>query len=149
MVESDEHECPYCHRQQVAIDHINPNLFLRKYVNRWYEERQQKSSYSHTSLPQHSSSNSEQDSNVTSAKTSAFGDTENLDNIDEYDIAILSTSSVPVKTAPIVIRMQPTGPNSSPPQTTILTKPADITFEDGKIVESDSTSSRSVLNSFE
>ena len=137
-MESEEHECPYCHRQQVAIDHINPNLFLRKYVNRWYEDRQQTSFYPYFSLPQQ-----------TSTKTFASANTQNLDNIDEFDVAILPTSaqlsSVPVKTAPIVIRMQPTGHNLSPPRTTIVTKPADMTFEDGKATESDSTTPRLVF----
>lgn len=150
-MESEEHECPFCHRQNVPIDHINPNLFLRKYVNRWYEERQQKSSYSQMSLPQQTSvnnysvlSSTEHDPN----STSISANTQNLDDIDEYDIAILPTSvptPVPVRTAPIVIRMQPIGQSPSPPQSTVLTKPADIAFEDGKAPDSDQTTSRFVF----
>ena len=155
LVESEEHECPYCHRQHVPIDHINPNLFLRKYVNRWYEERQQKSSYLPMSLPQQTSLNtfsgplsSEQDSN----SMSALANTQSPDNLDEYDIAILPTGAptpLPIKTAPIVIRMQPSGQIPSPTQTTVLTKPADVTFEDGKAPDSDQTTFRFVFNSFE
>lgn len=90
----------------------------------------------------------EQNSNLTSTGTSGSANIHNLDDIDEYDVAILSATAqqsvVPIKTAPIVIRMQPTRQSPSPPQAMILTKPADMTFEDGKAPDSDQMISRLV-----
>jgi hypothetical protein len=45
--------------------------------------------------------------------------------------------------APIVIRMQPPGRSPSP-QPIVSTRPADMTFEDGKISDTDQTASRFV-----
>ncbi|CAF1020088.1 unnamed protein product [Rotaria sordida] len=151
LVESEDHECPHCHRQHVAIDQINPNLFLRKHVNRWREERQLKSSYPYMPLPQQtsivnysSSQTLEQDLDSTSTRTSGLINVQNSDDVDEYDEAILSTvpqqSVVPVKTAPIVIKMQPIGRSPSP-QPIVSTRPADMTFEDGKAPDTDQTTS--------
>ncbi|CAF3603690.1 unnamed protein product [Adineta steineri] len=136
LVESEDHECPQCHRQHVAIDQINPNLFLRKHVDRWREERQQKSSYSYMS---------------TSLRTPGSINILNSNDIDEYDAALLSTvtqqSTSSIKTAPIVIKMQPLGRSRSP-QSIVSTKPADMTFEDGKVSDSDQiTSSEKDVNS--
>jgi len=150
LVESEDHECPHCHRQHVAIDQINPNLFLRKHVNRWREERQQKSSYSYISIPSQTSTINyslsqtlEQDLDLT--RTSGSTNIQNLNDIDEYDAAILSTISqqsvVPIKTAPIVIKMQSLGQSPSS-QPIVLTRPADMTFEDGKAPDTDQTTSR-------
>jgi len=150
LVESEDHECPHCHRQHVAIDQINPNLFLRKHVNRWREERQQKSSYSYISIPPQTSTINyslsqtlEQDLDLT--RTSGSTNIQNLNDIDEYDAAILSTISqqsvVPIKTAPIVIKMQSLGQSPSS-QPIVLTRPADMTFEDGKAPDTDQTTSR-------
>ncbi|CAF4633613.1 unnamed protein product [Rotaria sp. Silwood1] len=158
LIESEDHECPHCHRQHVAIDQINPNLFLRKHINRWREEWQHKSSYPYMPLPQqtsivnYSSSHTlEQDLDSTSTRTSASINAQNSDDVDEYDAAIISTvpqqSVVPVKTAPIVIKMHPLGRSPSP-QPIVSTKPADMTFEDGKAPDTDqTTSSQKDINS--
>jgi hypothetical protein len=154
LVESEDHECPHCHRQQVAIDQINPNLFLRKHVNRWREERQHKTSYSYMSTPQQTStvnylSSQTLEQDLDSTRTSGLANIQNSIDIDEYDAAILPTilqqSVLPIKTAPIVIKMQPLGRSPSP-QPIVSTKPADMTFEDGKAPDTDQTTSRLVFS---
>ena len=136
LIESHDHECPSCHAQHVAIDQINPNLYLRNHIKRWHERRNQ-SYYPPSSQPQHTL---EQDMDPPSVNRS------NSNEIDEYDTAILSTSSQPSvssgKSAPIIIKMQPK--SQSPPLPAVLTRPADMTFEDEKASDSDHTASRSV-----
>ncbi|UJR16456.1 hypothetical protein I4U23_003358 [Adineta vaga] len=131
LIESPEHECPRCHAQHVAIDQINPNLFLRNHIKRW-RERQNQSFYPQSSMPQ---SNVDQDLESTSINRS------NSNEIDEYDTAILSTSSQPsvssTKTAPIIIKMQPK--SQSPPLSIAATRAADIVLEDEKTSDSDHT----------
>jgi hypothetical protein len=152
LVESEDHECPSCHRQHVVIDQINPNLFLRKHVKRWREERQQKSSYSYMSIIQPTSTVNylssqilEQDFDSSSTRTSELINAQNLNEVDEYDAAILAAipqqSVALVKTAPIIIKMQPSERNQSP-QPIVLTRPADMTFEDGKAPDTDQMTSR-------
>ena len=69
-----------------------------------------------------------------------------LHEIDEYDTAILSTSSQPsvssTKTAPIIIKMQPK--SQSPPLSIAATRAADIVLEDEKTSDSDHTAPRFV-----
>jgi hypothetical protein len=132
LIESVEHECPRCHCQDVAIDQINPNLYLRNHVERW-REGQNKSSYPHMSTSQHISLTLDQDLDTTPTRTPNFP---NLNDNDEYNPAILSHPVAPVKTAPIVIKMQPHGKSQSP-QPMVSTRPADMTFEDGKISDLD------------
>lgn len=88
----------------------------------------------------------EQDLDLTPTRTSGLTNNQNLNDIDEYDVAILPTipqqSIVPVKTAPIVIKMQSIGRSPSPLQPLVSTKPADMTFEDGKAPDTDQTTSR-------
>jgi hypothetical protein len=159
-VESEDHECPHpkCHRQHVAIDQINPNLFLRKHINSWHEERQHKSSYPYMSLPQQTSTTTmnysttqifEHDLDLISTRTSGSTNIQNLNDVDEYDAAILSSTTqqsvASIKAAPIIIRMQPTGRSPSPQQAIVLTKPADMTFEDGKAPDTDQTTLRFIF----
>ncbi|CAF0940507.1 unnamed protein product [Adineta steineri] len=144
LIESSEHECPSCHCQHVAIDQINPNLYLRNHIKRWHE-RQNQSSYSHPSAPQQTL---DQDSETTSINTP------NLNEIDEFDTAILSTTNshqhvTSVKSAPIIIKMQPRGKSQSPPPL-VSTRPADMTFEDEKTSDSNHiTSSQKDMNTNE
>jgi hypothetical protein len=83
----------------------------------------------------------EQDLDLTSTRTSG-----STNDLDEYDVAILSTipqqTVAPIKTAPIVIKMQSLGRSPSPSQPIVLTRPADMTFEDGKAPDTDQTTSR-------
>jgi hypothetical protein len=92
-----------------------------------------------------SSQTLEQDLDSISTRTSGLT---NSTDIDEYDAAILSTISQqsvpPVKAAPIVIKMQPLGRSPSP-QPIVSTKPADMTFEDGKAPDTDQITSRLIL----
>ena len=137
LIESPEHECPLCHYQHVAIDQINPNLYLRSHIKRWHE-RQNQSSYSHVSMPQPIM---DQDSDATS--TNALNSSE----VEEYDPTVVSTSSqqsLPSIKAPIIIKMQPRGKSPSP-QPVVSTRPADLTFEDEKGLDSDQTTPRFVL----
>jgi hypothetical protein len=86
-------------------------------------------------MPQHTSQTLDQDSDTTSINLP------NSNEVDEYDAAILSTNSqqsvLPIKTAPIIIKMQPRVKSQSPPQPIVSTRPADMTFEDEKISDSD------------
>ncbi len=145
LIESPEHECPLCHCQHVAIDQINPNLYLRSHIKRWHE-RQNQSSYSHPSMPQQTF---DQDFDTTSTNLP------NSNEVDEYDPTVVSTTSqpsVPSVKAPIIIKMQPRGKSQSP-QPIVSTRPADMTFEDGKGSDSEQITSRfvysAVLNSNE
>jgi len=87
----------------------------------------------------------EQDFDSSSIRTSELINAQNLNDVDEYDAAILAAipqQSVPlVKTAPIIIKMQPSERNQSP-QPIVLTRPADMTFEDGKAPDTDQITSR-------
>ncbi|CAF0836459.1 unnamed protein product [Rotaria sp. Silwood1] len=134
LIESSEHECPHCHCQHVAIDQINPNLYLRNHIKRWHE-RQNQSSFSQILMSQHPTQTLDQDIDTTPT---------NLSNTDEYEPPILSTnsqqSSAPIKTAPIIIKMQPLAKSQSP-QPIVSTRPADMTFEDEKISDIDQTTS--------
>jgi len=125
----------------VAIDQINPNLYLRSHIKRWHERQNQSSSYSHASIPQQTSQTSEQDIDTTSTNLP------NSNEIDEYDTAILLTNSqpsvTPGKSAPIVIKMHPRGKSQTPPPI-VSTRPADMTFEDEKTSDSDQITSRFV-----
>jgi hypothetical protein len=137
LIDSPDHECPHCHCQHVAIDQINPNLYLRNHIKRWHE-RQNQSSYSHSSSSQHSSQMMDQDFDKTSTKRQNSNDT------DEYDPTIRSIqTNPPIKTAPIVIKMQPRGKSQSP-QPIVSTRPADMTFEDEKISDADQILSKFV-----
>jgi hypothetical protein len=145
LIESPEHECPLCHCQHVAIDQINPNLYLRSHIKRWHE-RQNQSSYSHPSMSQQTF---DQDFDTTSTNLP------NSNEVDEYDPTVVSTTSqpsVPSVKAPIIIKMQPRGKSQSP-QPIVSTRPADMTFEDGKGSDSEQITSRfvylAVLNSNE
>ncbi|CAF0987768.1 unnamed protein product [Rotaria sp. Silwood1] len=104
LIDSPEHECPHRHCQHVAIDQINPNLYLRNHIKRWHE-RQNQSSYSHMSLSQHTSQTLDQDSDKT--PTNLRNSNDNV----EYDPDIPSTNSqqstASIKTAPIIIKIQP------------------------------------------
>lgn len=136
LIESPDHECPHCHCQHVAIDQINPNLYLRNHIRRWHE-RQNQSSYSHSSMPQ---STLDQDFESTSANLPTSNEAE------EYDPTVVSTSSqqsISAIKAPIVIKMQQRGKSQSPPQPVVSTRPADLTFEDEKGLDSDQVASRS------
>jgi hypothetical protein len=79
LIESPEHECPLCHCQHVAIDQINPNLYLRSHIKRWHE-RQNQSSYSHPSMSQQTF---DQDFDTTSTNLP------NSNEVDEYDPIIV------------------------------------------------------------
>jgi len=107
------------------------------------------------SIPQQTSTNNysssqilEQDFDLTPIRTSGSTNIQNSNDVDEYDAAILPTiaqqSVVPIKTAPIVIKMQSIGRSPSPPEPIVLTRPADMTFEDGKAPDTDQTTSRLV-----
>lgn len=137
LIESPDHECPHCHCQHVAIDQINPNLYLRNHIKRW-QERLNPSSYSHSSLPQQTL---DDDFDTTS--------TNNSNEVEEYDPTVASTSSqqsIPFVKAPIVIKMQPRGKSQSPPQQPIVsTRPAELTFEDEKGLDSNQITSRFVF----
>ncbi|CAF2636429.1 unnamed protein product [Rotaria sp. Silwood2] len=137
LIESSEHECPKCHCQHVAIDQINPNLYLRNHIKRWHE-RPNQSSYSHMLMSQHTTQTSDQDLDTTPTSLS------NTNETDEYDPPILSTNSqhsvAPIKTAPIIIKMQLLGKSQSP-QPIVSTRPADMTFEDEKIPDIDQIAS--------
>lgn len=138
MIESPDHECPRCHSQHVAIDQINPNLYVRNHVRRWHERRNQ-SSYSQLSIPP--STALEQDFDTPPSNT------QNTNETDEYDPTSTPTSSqqsVPSVKAPIIIKMQPRGKSQSPPQPFVSTRPADQTFEDEKGFDSDQIISRFV-----
>lgn len=137
LIESSEHECPRCHCQHVAIDQINPNLYLRNHIRRWHE-RQNQSSYSQLSMPQASL---DQDFDTLSSNTQNTNDTE------EYDPTSTPTNSQQsVPKGPIIIKMQPRGKSQSPPQQQpiVLTRPADQTFEDDKGLDLDQITSRFV-----
>jgi hypothetical protein len=70
----------------------------------------------------------------------------NSNNVEEYDptvASINSQQSVPFVKAPIVIKMQSRGKSPSP-QPIVLTRPADLTFEDEKVLDSDQITSRYV-----
>ncbi|CAF0839694.1 unnamed protein product [Rotaria sordida] len=138
LIESPEHECPHCHCQHVAIDQINPNLYLRNHIKRWHE-RQNQSSYSHMSISQQPTQTLDQDVDTTTTTNLS-----NSNEIDEYDSPNLSTNSqqsvAPIKAAPIIIKMQPLGKSQSP-QPIVSTRPADMTFEDEKISDIDQTTS--------
>ena len=126
LIESEDHECPHCHRQYVPIDQINPNLFLRKHVERWRE-----STHCSTSFPTQLSLpllDEDIDSNT---------------DFDEFDVAILPAIVQPIQTGPIVIRIQPSTRVTSP-QPTVTTQSADLTFEDGKTSEQDRMTNKSV-----
>ena len=128
----------------MAVDQINPNLFLRNHVTRW-RERQNHVSYSHGPSAQVASQKLEQDSDITSKQSSES----TPDHLDEYDIAVLPThsehfaSAAGVKTAPIVIKMQPHGRSQSPPPAT-STRSMDKTPEDDKESDSEHGTLRSV-----
>jgi hypothetical protein len=62
---------------------------------------------------------------------------------EEYDPEVRSINP-PIKTAPIVIKMQPRGKSPSP-QPIVSTRPADMTFEDEKITDSDQIISKFVI----
>lgn len=113
----------------------------------WHEERQQKSSHLYMALSQTtsitndlSSKASEQDLDLTSKQAFKLINRQNSDDVDECETAIPSTTSqqtiIPVKTAPIIIKMQPIGRSSSL-QPILSTKPAEMTFEDGKASDKD------------
>ena len=144
MIESPDHKCPHCNRQNVAIDQINPNLFLRGYVDRWHARKNQLS-YSHASSPQTTSQKAESGIETTLKQSlDSFHD-----SVDENDPKLSSTnidlqSSVKnVKQAPIVIKMQPI-PRSQSPQPIVITRPADMTFEDDKMIDSDQPTAKFV-----
>jgi len=142
LVESHEHECPSCHCQHVAIDQINPNLYLRNHIRRWHE-RQNQSSYSHLSMPQQTL---DQDFDTTSTTNLP-----NSNDVEEYDPTVVSINShqgAPSIKAPIVIKMQPRGKSPSP-QPIVSTRPADLTFEDEKALDSDQITSRYVYSSYQ
>ncbi|CAF3558256.1 unnamed protein product [Rotaria socialis] len=133
LIESSEHECPHCHCQHVAIDQINPNLYLRNHIKRWYEGQNQ-SSYSNLSQSQHSAHTLDQDVDTTPTSHQSSND------VDEYDPTTPQQPVVPIKTAPIIIKMQSLGKAQSPPPPPIVsTRPADMTFEDEKTSEIDQT----------
>ena len=136
LIESPDHECPSCHTQHVAIDQINPNLFLRNHIKRWHESQNQ-SYYPQSTAP---SASVDQDSEATSINRS------NSNETDEYDTAVLSTNSQPAvssaKTAPIIIKMQLK--SQSPPLPIVANRPADVPSQSEKPVDSDPTVSRLV-----
>ncbi|UJR30003.1 hypothetical protein I4U23_017549 [Adineta vaga] len=135
LIESEDHECPHCHRQHVAIDQINPNLFLRKHINNWLEERQRKSSYPYISANHYLSPQTiEKDFDSSSTRSVGLINNQLSSDTDEYETMNLPT--VPqqtVKTAPIVIRMQPLGRGQSPSISSpvVMTQSVDTTSEDG------------------
>jgi len=122
LIESSDHECPMCHCQHVAIDQINPNLYLRNHIKRWHE-RQNQSVYSHVSLPQQAIEPADVDSSSTT----------NLSNEnEEYDPTnVTSSSARPAVKVPIVIKMQPRGETPSPPSigTLMFKEEKDSDFE--------------------
>ena len=127
LISSSEHECPHCHFQHVAIDQINPNLYLRNHIKRWHE-RQNQSSYPHVPLSKYGTQNFNQDIDAISTNVSNSNE---IDDDDGNSSSLNSLeSTVPMKTAPIIIKMQPHNKTQSPPQPIVLTQPADITFED-------------------
>ncbi|CAF0865668.1 unnamed protein product [Adineta ricciae] len=131
LIESPDHECPSCRTQHVAIDQINPNLFLRNHIKRWHESQNQ-SYYPQSTAP---SSSVDQDSEATSINRS------NSNETDEYDTAVLSTNSQPAissaKAAPIIIKMQLK--SQSPPLPVAANRPVDVPSESEKTVDSDPT----------
>lgn len=146
LIESPDHKCPHCERLHVAIDQINPNLFLRNHVNRW-RERQNQMSYSHLLPSQPTPLKIDLDLDPSLKKSSEMSSDPN----DEYETALLSSnlepqpSAGPGKNAPIVIKMQPMAKGSSPPPAAppiLTTRPADFTFEDEKTTDSTQTTSR-------
>ncbi|CAF1236897.1 unnamed protein product, partial [Adineta ricciae] len=139
LIESEEHECPHCHRQHVPIGQINPNLFLRKHINNWLEEQQRKSSCPYKSTVNYSSPSiidKDLDPSAIQSSTNQSSndvETNDEDDDDEDDTTKTSLQIKPqptVKTAPIVIRMQPLRRDQSPPIAS--TKQTDTTLEDGK-----------------
>ena len=143
LIESPDHKCPHCDRSYVAIDQINPNLFLRNHVNRWLG-RQNQLAYSHLIPSQ--STGMKIDLELDSTKRTADFSSE---PVDEFDAALLSTNSepqlvaVPMKNEPIVIKMHPMSKSQSPPPPLLSTRPADLAFEDEKTTDSSQTTSRS------
>ncbi|CAF3560671.1 unnamed protein product [Rotaria sp. Silwood1] len=101
-------------------------------------------SYRKPPLSQHTSQTLDQDSDKTPTNL------RNSNDNDEYDPDIPSTNSqqstTSIKTSPIVIKIQPHGKSQST-QPIISTRPADMTFEDEKISDSDQiTSSQKDVN---
>lgn len=129
----------------MAIDQINPNLFLRNHVNRW-RERQNQLSYSHLISSQTTGMKVDLEFDSTKRSTEFSSD-----QIDEFDAALVSTKSehqtttIPIKNAPIVIKMQPMSKSQSPPPppvNVLSTRPADLTFEEEKITDCSQNTSR-------
>lgn len=124
----------------MAIDQINPNLYLRNHIKRWFEGKTQPS-YSTMSHSQPTMQTLDQDIDTTSTNT------QNSIDVDEYDPTAIQPPVAPVKTAPIIIKMQPHGKNQSPPPI-VSTRPADMTFEDEKISDVDHIPSKFVAKYF-
>lgn len=100
LIESDKHQCPNCHRQHVPIDQIEPNLPLRKCVSNWLEDRQRKISY-----PNIAASRSPL-VYPTVSKPSRMDSQESDQSEDNREVVPHVAPPKPVKTAPIIIRMQ-------------------------------------------
>lgn len=128
LLESDDFECPHCHRQSVAMDEINPHLLLRKHVDRWREEQQQKiSTFSYTSIPTVTTTNVDESiSNIDDFVQSEF----------DFHSSIPqqpSTTLVSIPTGPIVIKMQTSTQLVS--SSIVNTQPSDVILEDDKAPE--------------
>lgn len=141
LIDSPEHECPHCHCEHVAIDQINPNLYLRNHIKQWHDRQNQ--SYSHMSNSQQQTQRLDQDVDASSTNHS------NSNDVDEYDPPTVSMNAQPSvssqKSAPIIIKMQPRGKSQSP-QPIVSTRPADMTFEDEKTSDTDQATSRYVIH---
>ncbi|CAF0948852.1 unnamed protein product [Didymodactylos carnosus] len=135
LIESEENECPSCHRQNVIIDQINPNLFLRSHVQRWFSEnQQQRQKYT---LPSYSSSTtvnaSDPDFDLALTKLNEHYYDDMESSPQHMSSAVQATTTALKTKSSIVTADQQIKKSSLPQQTTVFaTRPADMTFEDGK-----------------
>ncbi|CAF0811234.1 unnamed protein product [Didymodactylos carnosus] len=132
LVESEEHECPSCHRQHVPIDQINPNLFLRNHVQRWLSEKQQQQKYALPSSYSVSTTISTSDPDFDLAlTTSNESDFDVLGGSSQQQSTVQATKNVLTTKSTTTITNQQVKKSPSP-QPIFATRPADMTFEDGK-----------------
>jgi hypothetical protein len=136
LIESQDRQCPYCKRQNVVIDQLNPNLSLRSCVTHW-REKQNHLSYSHIPMEPSMSNKSDAESeNMTKRSTDSPVDSADEKEMNSPQIDT-ETSAVPMKTGPIIIKMQPLRKSQSPLPFNNINQSMEARFDEEKSNDSE------------